>query len=176
MLKAIIFDMDGVLIDSTKCNWESFRELLKGEDVHFSDDYIRKNLGRSLRDQLNAWKQDFGIGDYDPLEFSKKAGEAIAFLNAKIEEGMDPQEFTKNLVRYLRQALLIKINPSLKDMLSVGFTKEQLTTMEKQAGTVKEGELAEIVDRFSSAENKMKYASIVQLPLELAIIESCGIV
>ena len=75
MLKAIIFDMDGVLIDSIGPIWESFDRVLKDGNVQFSDDYIKKNLARSLRDNLQAWKTEFGIKDYDLMEFSKKAGE-----------------------------------------------------------------------------------------------------
>ena len=75
MLKAIIFDMDGVLIDSIGPIWESFSRVLKDEGVNFSDDYIKRNLARSLRDNLQAWKTEFGIKDYDLMEFSKKAGE-----------------------------------------------------------------------------------------------------
>ena len=75
MFKAIIFDMDGLLIDSIGPIWESFSKVLKDEGVHFSDDYIKRNLARSLRDNLQAWKTEFGIKDYDLMEFSKKAGE-----------------------------------------------------------------------------------------------------
>lgn len=67
--------MDGVLIDSIGPIWESFSKVLKDEGVHFSDDYIKRNLARSLRDNLQAWKTEFGINDYDLMEFSKKAGE-----------------------------------------------------------------------------------------------------
>ncbi|HEB13695.1 MAG TPA: DNA polymerase III subunit gamma/tau, partial [candidate division CPR3 bacterium] len=138
--------------------------------------------GKTAKITVDAVKDLLGIVDIEVIsEFvdklsEKKAGEAIEFLNLKIEEGMDPQEFAKNLVRYLRQTLLLKINPSLKDMLSAGFSKEQLEKMEKQGEKVKEEELTQILDRFSAAENRMKYASIVQLPLELATIDSCGIV
>ena len=75
MLKAIIFDMDGVLIDSIGPIWESFSRVLKDEGAHFSEDYIKRNLARSLRDNLQAWKTEFGIKDYNLMEFSKKAGE-----------------------------------------------------------------------------------------------------
>ena len=75
MLKAIIFDMDGVLIDSIGPIWESFSRVLRDEGVNFSDDYIKRNLASSLRDNLQAWKTEFGIKDYDLMEFSKKAGE-----------------------------------------------------------------------------------------------------
>jgi len=74
MLKAIIFDMDGVLVDSVQHIWNSFNVLLKDEGVHFSKEYIKENLVRSLKDNLNAWKQEFGIKEYDLMDFSKKAG------------------------------------------------------------------------------------------------------
>lgn len=74
MLKAIIFDMDGVLVNSVKPTWESFSILLKEHGVNFSDDYIKNNLARSLRDNLQLWKKEFGIKDYDLMEFFKKAG------------------------------------------------------------------------------------------------------
>jgi len=102
MLKAIIFDMDGVLIDSIGPIWESFSIILKDEGVHFSNDYIKKHLARSLRDNLQAWKTEFGIKDYDLMEFSKKAGEIQFELMKK--EKVNPsllnllQEFKKNNV------------------------------------------------------------------------------
>jgi len=94
--------MDGVLIDSIGPIWESFSIILKDEGVHFSNDYIKKHLARSLRDNLQAWKTEFGIKDYDLMEFSKKAGEIQFELMKK--EKVNPsllnllQEFKKNNV------------------------------------------------------------------------------
>ena len=42
MLKAIIFDMDGVLTDSIEGIWDSFEILLKEYGVNFSKEYIQK--------------------------------------------------------------------------------------------------------------------------------------
>lgn len=90
MLKAIIFDMDGVLIDSVKYIWRSFDSLLRDQGVSFTDDYIKKNLSRSLRDNLISWKKEFDIKDYDILEFSKKSGKIQLELmkNEKPEIGL----------------------------------------------------------------------------------------
>lgn len=75
MLKGIIFDMDGVLINSIKYVWKSFNILLKDSGVQFSNEDIKKGSGMSIRDQLKLWKKDYGIKDYDPEEFSRKSGE-----------------------------------------------------------------------------------------------------
>ena len=97
MLKALIFDMDGVLVNSVKPIWESFNVVLKEEGVHFSDDYIKNNLARSLRDNLQAWKKEFGIKDYDIMEFSKKAGSIQLDL-------LKNEKVSQSLVNLLEQA------------------------------------------------------------------------
>lgn len=116
------------------------------------------------------------VGDFVQLLGDKKAGDAIDFLNKNFKEGMDPQEFTKNLIRYLRHTLVLKINPQLDQMFESELTKEQLDRIKEQVDKFDEKLLVQTVENFMEAEQKMKYASIIQLPLELAIIESCGIV
>jgi len=106
----------------------------------------------------------------------KKASKAINFLNEITERGSDLQEFAKILISYLRRVLILKIvgyettNPILS-----GLTKEELQKIEEQAAAFKETELRTILNLFLEAENKMKYSPIPQLPLELAIIESCSV-
>jgi beta-phosphoglucomutase len=73
MIEAIIFDMDGVLIDSTKYIWESFNVLLSEYGVNIPDEKIKKYMGRSMRDQIEMWKGDYGIPHLDYHEFSEKA-------------------------------------------------------------------------------------------------------
>lgn len=97
MLKAIIFDMDGVLVNSVKPIWESFSILLKDDGVNFSDDYIKKNLATSLRDNLRSWKKEFGIKKYDLMEFSKKAGAIQLDL-------LKDEKVNQNLFNLLKQA------------------------------------------------------------------------
>lgn len=88
MLKAIIFDMDGVLIDSISAVWESYSRLLRHEGVTITKAYIRQNLARSLRDNLTAMREEFGIRDYDPAEFSKASAKIQLELLA--EKKADP--------------------------------------------------------------------------------------
>jgi DNA polymerase-3 subunit gamma/tau len=105
----------------------------------------------------------------------KKASEAISFLNELIERGSDIQEFTKSLINYLRQALILKItgleagNPIIS-----GLTKEEFQKLKAQSEVFKEEELRNIINLFLTAENKIKYSPIPQLPIELAIVEIAG--
>jgi len=105
----------------------------------------------------------------------KKTSEAINFLSEMIDKGLDLQNFTKALVNYLRQALVLKITGEKEgNSIITGLTKEEFQKLGKQAASLKEDELRNILKLFLEAENKMRYSSIPQLPLELAIIEAIG--
>lgn len=113
------------------------------------------------------------VGDFVQFLAENDAAGAIDFLNRNLERGMNPQEFAKNLVRYLRHALVLKINPELASVFETELTQEQIQRIQRQAEQFEETALTSLVERFMDAEQKMKYASIVQLPLEIAAVESC---
>lgn len=101
----------------------------------------------------------------------KNSGRAINFLNEVLETGKDPQEFIRSLIKYLRQVLILKIDPMPENPLIIGFAKEEKEKMLGQVQKFSQAELQNILNLFLSAENKMKYSSIPQLPLELAVVE-----
>ncbi len=96
---------------------------------------------------------------------------AIKFLEETFDKGYDPQEFTKALVHYLRQAMLLNISPDAMNPIIIGLTKEEQEKIQAQAVKLGSQELQKALNLFLEAENKMKYSSIPQLPLELAIVD-----
>jgi len=113
------------------------------------------------------------IGKFCDFLVEKKAGTAINFLQEISDKGSDLQEFSKALINYLRQGLLLKImGEELGNPIITGLTKEELEKLQKQTESFTEEELRKMMELFIDAENKMKYATITQLPLELAIIEA----
>jgi DNA polymerase-3 subunit gamma/tau len=99
-----------------------------------------------------------------------KAG-ALKFLSDNLEKGLDITEFTKAIVDYLRKLLILKIDPNLVEAAMPGETKDIKEKAIKQANEFEEVSLKHLLDLILEAESKGKYASIQQLPLELAIIE-----
>jgi len=97
--------------------------------------------------------------------------EAVLYINQMADEGVDLQEFTKTLVFYLRQALMLKINPEFLAKDSGGLSTEEIETLKTQISEVGEKDLQKWLEKFIEAEQKMKYATIMQLPLELAIVD-----
>lgn len=98
--------------------------------------------------------------------------DAIAYVNELAAQGTDIQEFAKTLVFYLREALLMKISPELLDAKNSGMGEEEVEAMKRQTASLTEKELQHMLELFIESENKMKYASIMQLPLELAILDA----
>lgn len=111
------------------------------------------------------------IAKFVDLLLAKNTKEAIASLNAMADEGVDLPEFTKTLVFYLRQALLLKIDSNFLTAQNSGLSNEELEKMKTQIVNLSEKDVQNMLETFIDAENKMKYSAIIQLPLELAVLD-----
>ena len=146
-------------------------ESLLDEVVSFSgkDGSVKKEMVGTL----------LGIADKSAiLKFlnflsQKKAKEAVEFLNDLIFKGVDLKEFIKSLTQYSRELLLFKIAPQFKNPLFSILDETEKKELQNLAETFSETELKSILEKLMTAENKMRYASILQLPLELAVVEIC---
>lgn len=101
---------------------------------------------------------------------SKNTKDGVMFLNSIMDNGVDLQEFTKTLVFYLRQELLLKINPNFFNLQNSGLSAPELDKMKAQTVDLTQKDLQNMLEIFIDAENKIKYSAVVQLPLELAVI------
>jgi DNA polymerase-3 subunit gamma/tau len=99
----------------------------------------------------------------------KEATHAIRLINKLIDEGVDLKVFVSDLLEMLRKILLLKINPSLAEYLSLEMGEQ----MELKLNEVKESLTPEqviyLIENFSKAKEEMKQSFITQLPLELVI-------
>ena len=149
-------------------------ESLLDQAITFASTFNRELKAEDIKDLLGLVEVEL-ISKFTDFICQKKAVEAVNFLNELTEKGLDLQEFSKSLIGYLRQIMILKIAGSLKykNSLITGLTKEEMEKIQKQADSLKENEIQNILNFFLEAQNKIKYSPIPQLPLELAIIESC---
>ena len=124
-----------------------------------------------IRDLLGIVEMNL-VGQFVDFLVQKDSQKAINFLNETLEKGNDPREFAKTLINYLRLTLLLKIDPDFQNPLILGLTKEERERLHGQIKNFEEKDLKHLLDLFLEAETKMRYSSITQLPLELAIIEA----
>ncbi len=102
---------------------------------------------------------------------AKDAPKAIELIENLTTSGKDIHEFTRSCINYLRQALILKINPQIFNPLLSGLTPEEELLIKKQIAKVQEKDIAKMLEILLEAENKQRYASLPQLPLELAAIK-----
>lgn len=86
---AVIFDMDGVLIDSVKYNWQALNEVLGEYGVHVSDEHLPKYIGRPLTSQLQQLSDENKVElNYDTINERATAIKQVLFENIEPKEGV----------------------------------------------------------------------------------------
>ena len=94
-------------------------------------------------------------------------------MNESIDKGVDVQQFIKVLNNYLREILLLKIDSKFEDSLTLVLSKEERERIQEFAEKFSSEMVYKCLQEFLEAESKIKYSSIPQLPIELAIVELC---
>ncbi len=111
------------------------------------------------------------ISQFVDFLVQKNTKDSILYINSLADSGIDLQEFAKTLIFYLRQSLLLKINPGFLNLQNSGLDATEIEKIKTQTANLAERDIQKLIELFIDAENKMKYSAISQLPLELAIVE-----
>ena len=98
MTFALIFDMDGVLIDSTKTNWEVHSKLLKEAGGNLDQEDIAFGLGRALKDIIPYWNNKYNL-NLEINDYRNKANE----MQFKLLADTKADEHLINLLKNLKQ-------------------------------------------------------------------------
>lgn len=100
-----------------------------------------------------------------------KRGEAFSAVSEMIKAGYDINYITKMIIRYFRNALILKIDPLLEAALLEESVKEDLDFLKKHLPLFSGERLQKIIKSFLEASNSISRSPIPELPLELAIAE-----
>lgn len=134
-------------------------QVIAYEDKHITPEEVKSILGmpdiKAAIDLVNFLTQG-------------KSSEAIKLINDINQSGYDLVQFSKNIIEYLRQILLIKVDKRLVSVLD----KEQFKKAELQANLLKDEQILNLIELFSNAKKQIAFSVLPQLPLELACIEA----
>lgn len=121
-------------------------------------DHVREVLGITGKVSLEKL--------YGFLE-AKKVGEAIAEIGALYSEGYDLTQFTKDFLELLRQKMLASVQAG-------GATESSQDASARGGGAVADTRrILAWIGYFQQAYDGTRYATIPQLPLEVAIVQAC---
>jgi DNA polymerase-3 subunit gamma/tau len=156
------------LIAQVSCGSLRDAETLLDQAISFSgaEGLIKKEIVEKI---LGVTGKEV-IFEFLNYVFLKQTKSAVEFLEEIVYKGIDLQEFAKSLIVYLRGLLLLKISPTFQDTLIL-LDEEEREKFIEMAKNLSEKELKNLLEKIMSAEAKMRYSSMPQLLLELAIIE-----
>ena len=170
-------------------------KILKAEKVKMDDkaiDFIARSGRGSLRDAESLLEQVISqskktiswqdleeiLGIVDPevvREFLRtilKRGhkETLSFINQVFERGKDLSQFAFQVVNYLRQMVLAKVDRNL--LKDHNLSKEETEKIIALSRDVSEAKLLKLIELFSQAEKDIGKYPLEQMALEIAALEA----
>ncbi len=101
-----------------------------------------------------------------------KSEQALAAVGRASEENADMQVFLKMILRSLRFVLLLRFSSDTKQMIIDETGEEEYERLLKIAKSAKNINSKTLLN-FLEAESRSAFASIPELPIEIAVTESC---
>lgn len=182
---------------STKELLESFVKIIKEERIDIEDEALKllaKKAEGSFRDGIKLLDQVSSIEEKVTLKlleetlksgqpdeifkllmsFSKKDPKSsLLILHKILENGVDARAFTLSLMDVLRNIVLVK-NGLGESLVEPAYSEENYAQLKNLTNNFLSQDLIKILNLLQESLEKLKFASIAVLPLELAIVEICN--
>ena len=140
-------------------------ESLLGQIIALED---KKITTKEVEFILGTVSEKF-TAEFVDLIISQRYPEVFSKIGELREMGIDFKNFGKSLLNYLRQMLVLKINPDLGQKLSYEITKERLGQIKSQIASVETDEILNFINILQENTEKFKSSPIPQLFLEVSI-------
>lgn len=123
MIKAIIFDMDGLMIDSERVTFECYQEILKGMNLTMDEEFYKTLLGKPLK---GIYQRFYDVYSNDfPIEDVIK--DVHALMAKRFEtEGVPIKTGLKSLLEYLKEN-------NYKTIVATSSNRDRVDTILSQA-------------------------------------------
>ncbi len=103
------------------------------------------------------------------LLVAKDSAKALNFLQEQFGSGVDPIQFNKDFLEYLRKVLIV----SMGGNLNFAFDEKQMGNLNRHAKEIKPNQLLLIIRLFLRANKDFQISPNSELPVEIAAAEAC---
>ncbi|MDD3887240.1 MAG: DNA polymerase III subunit gamma/tau [Patescibacteria group bacterium] len=188
------FDLKKISIDNLISH---LKTIAQKENIKIDDNSLKlisANASGSSRDALSLLsslsafsdsdltyekvKEILGITDQIILTkfidyiINKDTANAVKQVNELAENGINLNQFSLDLIDYLRKLMLLKVSPELSELAGFSISSEQTKKMQNQATKIDQNLLLKFIDSVIKRSKEMNDTPFIQLSLELAIIEN----
>jgi DNA polymerase-3 subunit gamma/tau len=173
--------------------------ILEKEEIQSSPealDMIAREAQGSFRDALSLLDQVIAFADggievatvqnilgigsreifFHILEamINRKPSGALEALHQVFDQGYDPEQFTLDLIRFLRNLILVSHDTNDDHLLDrIDVTESELDSLRKMVGTTTPEDLSNFFSILLKSEAEIKKSSIPVVALEMTIIKMC---
>ena len=111
---------------------------------------------------------------------NKDVKNALGHINKLVEDGYELGQFAKSLINYWRKMMILAAwkqggeTAKIRQLIAPELTDEQFAVILEQGQKLSGADFIKLIRLFIRAENETKFASLPQLPLELAVVEWAG--
>lgn len=140
-----------------------FNQIIALEDKNITAKEVEEILGTT--------DKKF-VAETAELMIRKDTTRAIEKVNCLLNDGYDLQVFTKSLINYFRELMLLGVDKELSHYFSYEATKEQIDRMKKLTDMSDISEILLAINLLVEAKEKISASILPQLPLEMAIIRA----
>lgn len=177
---------------------EAMKKVAASEDMKIKDDallLLAKSAQGSFRDGIKLLDllSGFKVVDKGVVEEVFKTGvfestclflesiaqkdtvEGLKKLATEVETGVNIKELTLSILEILRQLLLVKYGLG-EQLVKPEVGEEKYASLENLGAKFDLNHLVYTINCFQTSLEQGRYVSIPSLPLEMAVVESCGIV
>lgn len=99
-IKAVIFDMDGVLIDTERISFNAFKEVLSGYNYEMSEAFYLTMIGRNIKSIKELMMDEYGSEFPFEEVYEKKVKIAVDTIE---RDGVIVKPGVHEIVNYLRE-------------------------------------------------------------------------
>ncbi|MDP3052370.1 MAG: DNA polymerase III subunit gamma/tau [bacterium] len=137
-------------------------QLLSFGYQKISVDEVEKMVGKVTFSKIAAFAETLLKGQLD------KSLKELAEIE---DDGYNLVQFNKDLIQYLRKALVLKFEPTLEKAFQEELAPEALEKLKSHTELIKEKHL-ELLKSLIKAYGQMRYSQFPIIPLEVAIVEN----